>query len=73
MGRKEVQAHPKDLISFSDVNDVMVPPEEAEIRQTSVQYHGSTALALTLTGASALDAPYALQKCGIFWGTFSFW
>ena len=54
-----------------DTNDVMVPPEDSESRQGTI-WTSSTALALTLAGSCAVEAPYAFQKCGLFWGTLLF-
>ena len=59
--------HPRQ----GDTNDVMVPPEDAESRQGTV-WTSSTALALTLAGSCAVEAPYAFQKCGLLWGTLLF-
>ncbi|CAB9503343.1 Tryptophan/tyrosine permease family [Seminavis robusta] len=53
------------------LNDVLVPPEDDEERKETV-YTGSTVLALTLAGTCVVEAPYAFQKCGIFWGTLLF-
>jgi amino acid permease len=52
-------------------NDVLVPPEDSEDRQATI-FTGSTALALTLSGSCAVEAPYAFEKCGLFWGTILF-
>ena len=49
----------------------MVPPEDAECRQGTI-WTSTTALALTLAGSCAVEAPYAFQRCGLFWGTLLF-
>ena len=59
------------LNDFQDTNDVMVPPEDSPLRKGTL-FTSSTALALTLAGSCAVEAPYAFQKCGLLWGTILF-
>lgn len=70
-GRRSVNGNGSTGGDVNDGNDVLVPPEDAEERQGDI-FAGSTALALTLAGSCAVQAPYAFQKCGIIWGTILF-